>query len=172
MPDIYIVGFGFFLLVAAFFFNKSFKLRSQGFLLLGIASVLFSLVILLIKFDNNLYIVLLIIAFILDKIGLGILSSKESRVYAASSKQPSFWKRLLGIFPQEAMQDIEKGEAERTKIKNQRFLVLAGVLSIIMGVLGLIWREEKVFPILLIVAGVLFIFMANFYSKQRQAKGR
>ena len=170
MTDIYIVGFVFFLLVAAYFFNKSFKLRSQGYLLLGIASVLFSLVILLIKFDNNLYILLLIIAFVLDKIGLGILSGKERKVYAAFSKQPSFWKRLFGIFPPEAIQEMEKSETERTKIKNQRFLVAAGVLSVIMGGLGVVWREEKIFPIILIVIGVVFIFMGMFYNKQRQTK--
>jgi threonine/homoserine/homoserine lactone efflux protein len=143
MPDIYILGFSFFLLLAAFFINKSIKWKSQGYRLLGISSVLFSLGILLLKFNYYLSILFAIIAFFLNHIGTGILINKEQRANA------------------------KKGKAKRNKNRNQKLSMLGGIIIIIMGLLGLFLREEKVFPVLLIIGGIMFIYMSYYYSDQK-----
>jgi multisubunit Na+/H+ antiporter MnhG subunit len=138
--------------------------------LIGIASVLLALVIILIKYNNIFYYFLIIIAFILEKIGFGILFSKEIRVYEAVRSQSSYWKRLVGIFPQETIQNIEKREEDvstKSKSEKQRPSMLVGISSIIMGVIGLFWSTEKVFPAILILVGIFFILMGEFYGKHR-----
>ncbi len=165
---IYIFGFLFFLCFAALYFWRSKVLRSKGYRLYGIGSVLLSLTIILLRFNNEFYLFLLIIGFIVVQIGAGILMTKEKYIYDAYKRLPFFKRMLSGFYPMWAAKVLAEQESDqsiKSEKTNGKAALVTGLLLICMGVGIAIWKSEIAYPVCLAATGIFFIIMGRLHNK-------
>ncbi len=167
--DIYIFGFGFFLCFAALYFWRSKVLRSKGYRLYGIGSILLSLTIILLRFNNEFYLFLLIIGFIVVQIGAGILMTQEKYIYDSYKRLPFFKRMFSGFYPVWAAKVLAEQESDQginSEKMNGRAAIVTGSLVICMGVGIAIWRNEIAYPVCLAATGIFFIIMGKLQKKE------
>ncbi len=173
--DIYTIGFLFFICFAVLYFWRSSVLQSKGYKLYGISSLLLSIALILIKFNIDLYLFLIIIGFIVVTIGSGVLMTKEKYIYEAYRRLPFFKRSLSGFYPLWATQEINKHENGKS-IKSEKIsgksAILAGLLSICIGIAIFFWGKEIVYPVCLTAAGILFIIMGRVHNKANDTTTR
>ena len=145
-------------------------MRSQGKKLLGIASLLISVSLILIKFDIPLYYFFIVIAFILSVIAYGILMTKEKQIYEQYRRRHGLRGRLSAFFSRKEVQDIvesNKGERRKSQKANNKLTISTGIIIIVAALLIFFWLHEIIYSILLILSGIFYILMDKFYSRRK-----
>ncbi len=159
--NIYIFGFLFFLCFAALYFWRSNVLRSKGYRLYGLGSLLLSLTLILLRFNNEFYLFLLIISFIVVQIGAGILMTKEKYIYDAYKRLPFFKRLLSGFYPVWAARVLAEQESDKSiksEKTNGKAAIVTGSLLICMGLSIAIWKNEIAYPVGLAATGIFFYY--------------
>jgi hypothetical protein len=151
--DIFTVGFVFMLCLAAFYFRRSFVLRSYGRLLFGIASIFIALTLIMIKYEFMFYYFFLAGACIFVLIGDVILMTKERFISKAYRRQSG---------KNEEIRNIESRKIHGRKI------TLGGFLIIFAGIVVFFWRKEIIFPLYIVMTGIVFLITGRLYSNRKE----
>lgn len=169
--DIYVVGAILFILLAMQYFKQAKGLQSTGYLLLGISSLLFSVSIILLKYQVSLLPVVVIVGFIIYVIGDGILMTQEKHISEAFMRQP-FYKRLLGMLPSKAEQDAivdEEKKSVEVKQKSDKMPMSLGITSVMGGIMAYLWTQELIFPSFIVASGLFVILLGKYYNRKKRA---